>query len=711
MRLIARGHAAHFHCLTKEAEMSRNRPFLLLLAVGMSLSAAAQTPNTPQKKVTMTVDASKAGEPIHRYVYGQFTELLFNLFEKGLWAEMLSDRKFFYPVDSSEKLNPENTKRNFTRWRPVGADQFVGMDTQNPYVGEQAPLVKLEGATPHGIQQAGLPLRKGRDYTGQVVLAGDAGVKVEVCLVWGPSPSDRQTIPIPALSAKYIKFPLRFTSRGDTEDGRLEIVGAGRGSFHIGIVSLMPADNINGFRADMIRLLKELNSGIYRWPGGNFVSGYDWRDGIGERDKRPPRYDYAWRTVEYNDVGTDEFMTLCGLLDIDPYICVNAGFGDDYSAAQWVEYCNGSVDTPMGKLRAANGHAEPYRVKWWGIGNEMYGQWQLGHMFIDHYVLKHNMFAKAMRKVDPTIELVASGATPFETSTTARHHRPPLPSKLPFEYGSPQDWSGRLVAHSSDYFEYLSEHLYPLSDSAFDIDAQKFVKVEDPLVDRVRRLPNRVRCAVEAWEEYLNRMPQLRDKNIKLAIDEWTGGGRRGFMRALCAAEGLQEMFRHSEIIKMGAYTAFISCLAFNGNDATFSTPGLVFKLYRQHFGTIPVEVSGNAPQHPVKGTVGVDKPRVSSGSDTYPLDVVAALTSDRKGLTVAIVNPTEAAQEMDFSITGIQLRGTGKMWRMAAPNVEVENEPGKKAAVEIVEAPVREIPRTMALPPLSISVCEFEVE
>jgi alpha-N-arabinofuranosidase len=204
-------------------------------------------------------------------------------------------------------------------------------------------------------------------------------------------------------------------------------------------------------------------------------------------------------------------------------------------------------------------------------------------------------------------------------------------------------------------------------------------------------------------------MPHLKEKNIKLAIDEWTGGGRRGFMRALCAAEGLQEMFRHSHIIKMGAYTAFISNLSFDGNDATYSPVGLVFKLYRQHFGTIPVEVSGNSPQKSVKGTVGVDKPRVSSGSDTYPLDVAAALANDRKTLTVAVVNPTETPQGIDLNVTGIQLRGTGKMWRIAAPHLEADNKPGKKPEVEIAESPIRELPTTLALPPLSISLYQFD--
>jgi len=678
----------------------------LAVVVLLTLGFTAQA-----QQLSMTIEGSKTGAPIHPYVYGQFTELLFNLFEKGIWAEMLSDRKFFYAVDSSETLNPINTKRDFNRWRPVGADEFVTMNTSQPFVGKQAPQIRLDAETPRGIVQKGLALRKGREYSGSVALAGTPDASVAVSLIWGDGPDDRQTISATSLTDQYVKIPLHFTAGADTDDGRLAITGTGDGSFRVGIVSLMPADNVHGFRADMVKLLKELDSGIYRWPGGNFVAGYDWRDGIGDRDKRPPRYDYAWNTVEYNDVGTDEFMTLCGLLGIDPYLCVNAGFGDAHSAAEWVEYANGSADTPMGKLRAKNGHPEPYRVKWWGVGNEMYGEWQLGHMDIDHYVIKHNQFAEAMRAVDPSIEIVASGATPFETSTTARHHRKPLPAKLPYQYGSHQDWSGQLLEHSADNFDYLAEHLYPVSNSAFDVDRQEFVEVDDPLVDRVRRLPNRVRATVEAWNEYVKRMPQLKEKGIKLAIDEWAGGDRRSFSRTLCAAAGLHEMFRHSDVITMGAYTAFTGCLAFNGAESCYSPTGLVFYLYRHHFGTIPVDVTGNSPPKPVKGTIGVDRPSVPSGSDTYPLDVVAALTSDRERLTVAILNPTEEPHSIRTTFHDLDLQPSGTKWQIAAENLESRNEAGQQPAVEIVESAMDRVPQSFDLPPLSVTLYEFRLK
>jgi alpha-N-arabinofuranosidase len=187
----------------------------------------------------------------------------------------------------------------------------------------------------------------------------------------------------------------------------MEIAGTGQGSFHIGAVSLMPAENVRGFRPETVALLKQQRSGMYRFPGGNFLSNHDWQDAIGDPDKRPPTWDYVWSAVQPNDVGTDEFLTLCQLLGVDAFISVNAAFGEARSAAQEVEYVNGSADTPMGNCgRPTVIRALQRQVV--GIGNEMYGSWQFGQMALSQYVIKHNMFAKAMRKVDPTITLLAT---------------------------------------------------------------------------------------------------------------------------------------------------------------------------------------------------------------------------------------------------------------------------------------------------------------
>jgi len=148
------------------------------------------------------------------------------------------------------------------------------MDKDHPFVGDQSPSVTLDGATPRGIRQAGFSLVSGKEYTGRIYLRGTPGAKVTVSLVWGTGPEDKQTLSFSGLNGEYKKLPLRFTSKANSSDAALEIVGTGNGSFHIGTVSLMPADNVQGFRPDTIALLRDLHSGMWRLPGGNFLS--DW---------------------------------------------------------------------------------------------------------------------------------------------------------------------------------------------------------------------------------------------------------------------------------------------------------------------------------------------------------------------------------------------------------------------------------------------------
>ena len=141
-----------------------------------------------------------------------------------------------------------------------------------------------------------------------------------------------------------------------------------------------PRSDDQGFRTDVIEAVKALKPPLLRWPGGNFVSGYHFTDGIGPKDQRPRRTELAWHTEESNRFGTDEFMRYCELVDAEPYLCVNMGTGTMDEAAAWVEYCNGTGDTYWANQRRANGHEAPYGVKLWGLGNEMYGPWQIGQL-------------------------------------------------------------------------------------------------------------------------------------------------------------------------------------------------------------------------------------------------------------------------------------------------------------------------------------------
>ncbi|HEX2742216.1 MAG TPA: hypothetical protein VHM69_17385, partial [Rubrobacter sp.] len=162
-----------------------------------------------------------------------------------------------------------------------------------------------------------------------------------------------------------------------------------------------PLSDDRGYRLDVLEAAKGLRIPILRWPGGNFVSGYHWTDGIGPREERPRKTELAWFTEESNRFGTDEFIEYCRLLDTEPYICVNMGTGTMDEAQAWVEYCNGTGDTYWANLRRENGREEPYNVKYWGLGNEMYGEWQIGALSADDYVRKAREFAKVMRWTDP----------------------------------------------------------------------------------------------------------------------------------------------------------------------------------------------------------------------------------------------------------------------------------------------------------------------
>jgi len=681
--------------------------FMAAMVIAVVQIASAQAINA-------TIDASQVHDPINKYLYGQFIEHLGNTINSNFWAEMLDDRKFYNVITSrlpATAAAPPRGRGFVRRWMPVGPDSAITMDTKLVFVGDHSPRVELDPKTTHGIRESGLAIRKGKSYTGHIVLAGDAGVSVSVSLIWGTIPADRQTVSLDKITGDYATYPLSFTAGADSDAAQFEISAIGSGSFHIGAVSLMPADNIQGFRPEVIAALSRLHSGMYRFPGGNYISNYEWRDAIGDRDHRPPTWDHAWNALQPNDVGLDEFMVLFKLLGVDPYITINAGFGDEYSAAQLVEYANGAVTTPMGKLRAANGHPDPYNIKLWGIGNEMYGDWQLGVMPPDQYQVKHNIFAKAMRKVDPTITLVASGAMPDEMTTTLQGKR--LDGNILTQIGSRGDWTGGMLTHCLDNIDIISEHCYCTNNQGFDLATGNYEEVDEPLVDWVRRPANRVQAKYEAYEQYLQVIPGMKDRHITVSVDEYSYRNTRpgSYKPAMAYAMQFHELFRHTDVFQMAAFTFATSCLSSNRTDAELNPVGLMFKMYRDHFGELPVDVTGNSPQPAPKYPVGGDQPKVNAGSDTYPLDVSAALTDDHKMLAIAIVNPTETPQQLNLSIKNATISGKVTLWRMAPANENAANILGQPPQVQVEQQAVDSLGPTLTLAPISINIYNVPVQ
>jgi len=169
------------------------------------------------------------------------------------------------------------------------------------------------------------------------------------------------------------------------------------------------------FRQDVLDVIGkkgELEVPLLRWPGGNFVSNYHWQDGIGPYASRPKRVELAWHGVESNLFGTDEFIQYCRKAGCEPYICLNMGTGSYEEALAWLEYCNGTEHTTWANLRRKHtGVDEPYNVKYWGLGNEMFGPWQIGYLNPTEYAVKAKKWAHGLKLLDPTIQLVSCGCT------------------------------------------------------------------------------------------------------------------------------------------------------------------------------------------------------------------------------------------------------------------------------------------------------------
>ncbi len=604
-------------------------------------------------KPQATIDAGALRTPISKYVYGQFIEHLGRCIYGGIWAEMIEDRKFFYPVGAKD-----------SPWKAVGEPRNVRMNPVLPYVGVHAPEVRMKGdGMAGGIVQEGLAVVAGKSYVGRIVLAADPqAVPVEVSLVWGPAADDRQAIELREVKTDYKTFPLAFTAGASSDQVSLRIVSRGREAFRVGAVSLMPADNVEGFRPDVLALLRELDSPVYRWPGGNFVSGYDWRDGLGDPDKRPTRKNPAWQGVETNDVGIHEFLRLCELIKTEPYIAVNSGQGNETMAADEVEYANGPADSIMGRLRAKNGRTEPWKVKFWSIGNEMYGDWQLGHMPLADYTLKHNRFANLMWIKDPTLKLIGVGAI-----------------------GA---WSEGMLAASAGSMDYMSEHFY--------------VQFQPGLMGHVGQMPREVKRIADAHRAYRKTIPALKNKTIPVALDEWNYWygphvygelGTQYFLKdALGVAAGLHELFRNSDIYYMANYAQtvnVIGAIKTSKTAAVLDTTGVVLALYRARFGTLPVRVTG-APE---------------------PLDVAAAWTdAGKKVLTVAVVNPTKTAQKLPVTFKGLKLPATIKKYVVTGSDEMAHNVPGREPGVKVVELGGVAMGKTLNLPAMSVTIYEIAV-
>ncbi len=288
-----------------------------------------------------------------------------------------------------------------------------------------------------------------------------------------------------------------------------------------------PTADDQGFRTDVLELVKKLNVPILRYPGGNFVSGYNWEDGTGDKSKRPKRMDLAWGAIETNQVGIDEFQEWAKRANSEVMMAVNLGTRGMDEARNCVEYCNSTTDTYYANMRRANGFEEPFGIKVWCLGNEVDGPWQLGHKTADEYGMLAAETAKMMKRADNSIKLVACGGTGYSRSG---------------------DWEYKMLEHAYPYVDYISLHTYFQNK---ENNTPKYFTQLDDVNDYI----NGVIAICDAM-----KAKKKAKKTINLSYDEWnvwyhsieTDHANRDAERWTSARHQLEDVYNFEDALMVG---------------------------------------------------------------------------------------------------------------------------------------------------------------
>ncbi len=346
-----------------------------------------------------------------------------------------------------------------------------------------------------------------------------------------------------------------------------------------------------GFRRDVLDALRRLRFSVVRYPGGNFVSGYHWEDGIGPREQRPLREEKAWNSQEPNHVGTDEFMSLCRKLGWQPMLAINLGSGSAEEARNWIEYCNGGSGTAYGDRRAANGHPQPYGVKLWCLGNEMDGHWQIGHCSAEEYAARARDAARLMRTVDAAIETVACGSSSILMPTFA-------------------EWDARVLEAMDDQADFISLHSYV---GNWTDDTRNYLAITNA-IDRQIEAIDAVARAAQAKRKSAKR--------IFLSFDEWNvwyktfsvAGTRAGgefpahlieevynLEDALVVAGFLHSFLRHADCVKVANLAQIVNVIApilTRGDDLLIQSIFYPFEMVAKRRDGVALRTAVDGPSY-----------------------------------------------------------------------------------------------------------------
>jgi len=450
-----------------------------------------------------------------------------------------------------------------------------------------------------------------------------------------------------------------------------------------------PLSDAQGYRKDTMKAVQDLGVSLLRWPGGNFVSGYNWKDGIGPKDQRPVRPDYAWGGVETNRFGTDEFLQYCERIRVEPYICINAGLGTIEEARNWVEYCNGTRSTYWADQRRKNGRQKPYGVVYWGLGNELDGSWQMGSKSAEDYAKFALEAGKAMRWTDPSIKLIASGSSNFGADWIG--------------------WNRTVLEKMGGLIDYISLHTYI---GNRENNFERFLAASQDIENRIEVVEGQIKAVQAA-----SRNP----RPIYIAYDEWNvwyrargGSGVQGleeiynYEDALAMGVFLNAFFRHADSVRMANLAQLVNGIApiFTNKQGLFLQP-IYFPIaeYAKQRGNASLDLLVSAPEYQVG-----DRPPLKY------LDVSGSYNAKDGAVYLNVLNRSEKkdiAARIDNTVGA--LAGEAEVWEMNHDDLKATHTFGDdkkvRPAVRALKPAVANNGFTYTFPKRSLTILRIRVK
>ena len=647
------------------------------------LLVAATLCAQPAGTAAVRVDAGQVKNQISPTLYGHFVEFMFEGVKFGLHAELLHNRGFEEPASAvglPRHWDREPDDRNDGNVR-FGWDDSVSYPPGRPSPERaehslRVDVVAADGES--GVSQARLPIRQGGEYRGSIwiknqTFQGQVRVALQQDRSGGRSYATAELPVAAGESWKRYAFTLA-PSRSDPL-AKLAVLFIGHGRLWLDQASLMPGDAVDGIRRDVFERVRALRPAFIRWPGGNVAQDYHWGWGIGPRDERPIWTNLSWANeLEPSDLGTVEYVRFCRNVGAEPCIVVNVeGRGATAEeAAAWVEYANGPSTSTGGARRAVLGNPAPFGVRFWELGNEIWGDWVRGHSDAETYARNYLRYQAAMKAVDPSIQLIAVG-------------------------DNDMDWNRTVLKLAGPQIDYLSIHHYyglrDMQDDALNLMAR-------PLF--YERFYQQVAAALREL---------VPGREVKLAINEWNTSlpvPRQHSMESALYAARLMNVFERSgELVQMTAVSDLVN--GWSGGviqasrHAVFVTPTyLAVKLYNDHLGAERVAADVTGPTFDTsregRGVPCLDV-AVSRSSDGRHVYVKAVNTSPRQPLRTAI------------TVTGVRVQPRGTIETLTAASLQAANSFSSPEAVKVTAAGVTAGPSfTVDLPAHSVSVITLAV-